>query len=146
MNATTILISAALVAITLSAPSSAQEGNELNLDGLDKAMRRGAPERISCPKHERIWVGEKAGRDLPVGSDSLVDILYWELAAKAVTDTGECSCENWRPSWEAAVAWFERDFAGIDGQALRDAQNASLKRKAPLMVEARRLCREQGVR
>ena len=132
----------AAIAGVAASPSLSQG---LHLEGLDQAMRSGEAQRVTCPKPERLFVGKDADRKLPVGSDSLVDLLYEELRARAVVESGTCRCDLWRPSWQAAVDLYNTDYAGIDGNDLLEAQNGAMERGAPLFAEASRLCRSQGI-
>lgn len=138
------IVFAALAAIAgLAASPSISQG--LHLEGLDQTMRAGEKQRVACPIPERIFVGKDKDRRRPIGSDSLVDLLYEELRARAVVESGMCYCDLWRPSWQAAVDLYNMKYAGIDGNDLLDAQNGAMKRGAALFAGASRLCLSQGI-
>lgn len=97
-----------------------------------------------CPRPERIFVTGPNGTKAVLGANSLVDWLYSEGSARAVIDSGKCTCANRYPSWEAAVAWFERDYSNLGEAGIQDALSAAGKRAMPLSETARQICREQG--
>lgn len=97
----------------------------------------------ACVNYERIFV-EAGDRQTQNWANILVDNLRLQGAAKAVIESGVCSCENWRPSWDAAVAQFNAEFAGLNTKAMSDALRENQAITSPLAAEARAICRAQG--
>lgn len=74
----------------------------------------------------------------------LLTRIYEARSYEVILETGDCSCANRAPSWDAADAEYQAEYAGLDLQAQDEAEDNFRRLRNSLEREARALCREQG--
>lgn len=74
----------------------------------------------------------------------LLMTIYEARSYEAIVATGDCSCANRAPSWDAAEAEYQEDFAPLEAGAQRDATREFRGLKDDHYRDARAICRDQG--
>ena len=136
-----ILVGAGCIWLWFSSGAFAQD-----LSGVDRVMRRDAAPTTACTRPERIFVTGPNGGKPVLGADALVDALRSETAAQSVLKDGICTCDIWMPQWDAAVAVYYEQYAGLsEAETFRVTEEIRMRGRS-VIGQARKLCIEQGWR
>ncbi|TNC66271.1 hypothetical protein [Rubellimicrobium roseum] len=138
------------LAVVMSGPGMsalAQESttNEFNdLTPPDMSASRDDREYRVCPDREPRpeWVGNLGVRESYRGV--LLMRIYEARSYEAIVATGDCSCANRAPSWDAAEAEYQENYAQLDPQAQQRATSEFRRLKNDFQRDARSICEAQG--
>lgn len=125
----------------------AQDGTADNFNDFtppDMSMPRSEREYRTCPDREARpeWAENLEGWE--VGRSLLLSEIYKARSYEQIVATGDCSCANKAPPWDAAEAEYQEDYAALDLSAMREARGEFQRLSGSLHQDARRICREQG--
>ena len=104
----------------------------------------GESEPLVCPDRppRPAWAENLDGWE--VQRSLLLTRIYEARSYEAIVTTGDCSCANRAPSWEAADAEYQENYAALDLQAQDKAEDEFRQLRRSFEREARAICREQG--
>lgn len=125
-------------------PDAGEGSGVGDLTAPDLSAPRAASEYRTCPDREErpAWAEnldvKEAGRSL------LLSEIYKARSYEQVVATGDCSCAIKFPSWDAAEAEYQENYAALDLAAVDRAWGEFQRLSGSLHNEARRICRAQG--
>lgn len=114
---------------------------DLNLTPPDMS----APQEYrTCPDREPrpAWIEELEGWEAERGL--LLMRIYEARNYERIVTTGDCSCANKAPPWDAAEAEYQEEYAALDLEAQDEAEDNFRDLKNQFYRDARRICRAQG--
>lgn len=105
---------------------------------------RAVGEYRTCPDREErpAWAENLDGRE--VVRSLLLSEIYKARSYEQIVATGDCSCAVKTPSWNAAEAEYQENFAALDLAAADRAWGEFQRLSGSLHNDARRICRAQG--
>lgn len=141
------VLAVAVAVAGLGGPALAQESAADDFNDLtppDMSAPRQEQEYRVCPDREPRpeWAEDLEVREAYKGV--LLRAIYEARSYEAIVSTGDCSCANRAPSWDAAAAEYQEDFAHLDPQAQRGATRDFQSLKGDLRGEAKAICEAQG--
>lgn len=129
----------------LGAPALAQESAAGDFNDLTPPDM-GAPQQEYkvCPDREPRpeWVGNLGVRESYRGV--LLMRIYEARSYEAIVGTGDCSCAKRAPSWDAAEAEYQENYAQLNPQAQQRATTEFRRLKTEFQRNARAICEAQG--
>lgn len=140
-------IGLALAATVIGSPALPQDAATDGFDDLtvpDLSAPREDREYDVCPDREPRpeWLETLGVADSYKGV--LLMRIYEARSYEAIVATGDCSCANRAPPWDAAEAEYQSDYASLDYQAQDEAENDLRRLRNSLERDARAICRDQG--
>lgn len=110
----------------------------------DMSAPRAASEYRTCPDREErpVWAENLEGTE--VVRSLLLSEIYKARSYEQIVATGDCSCAVKAPSWDAAEAEYQENYAALDLRAAREARGEFQRLSGSFHQEARRICRTQG--
>ncbi|MBP1806900.1 hypothetical protein [Rubellimicrobium aerolatum] len=116
----------------------------LDLTPPDLSAPRSARAYRTCPDREErpAWIEELKGWDSIRGL--VISEIYQARVYEKIVATGDCSCANKAPPWDAAEAEYQENYAAISNQGLREVRDEFQTLSGNLYKDARRICRAQG--
>lgn len=110
----------------------------------DMSAPRSSREYRTCPDREDppAWAEnlgvKEAGRSL------LLSEIYKARSYEQIVATGDCSCAVKAPSWDAAEAEYQENYAALDLAAVDEAWAEFQMLSDSFHQDARRICRAQN--
>ena len=140
-------IGLALAASVIGSPALPQDAVTNDFDDLtvpDLGAPREDREYDVCPDREPrpAWLETLGVADSYKGI--LLMRIYEARSYEAIVTTGDCSCANRAPPWDAAEAEYRDDFASLDPEGQQRATSDFRQLKDRFYRDARAVCREQG--
>jgi hypothetical protein len=131
----------------LGGAGHAQDDAANNFNDLtppDMSVPRSEREYRTCSDREPrpAWIEELRGWDSIRGL--VVSEIYQARSYERIVATGDCSCINKAPPWDAAEAEYQANYAALDNTGLREIRQEFQLLSGSLHQDARRICREQG--
>ena len=116
----------------------------MDLTMPDLSVPRDEQEYEVCPDREPRpeWVGNLGVRESYRGV--LLMRIYEARSYEAIVETGDCSCAKRAPSWDAAEAEYQENYAQLDPQAQQRATTEFRRLKTEFQRDARAICEAQG--
>ncbi|MBP1806990.1 hypothetical protein [Rubellimicrobium aerolatum] len=99
---------------------------------------RTCPDRPPRPD----WLESLSVRDSYKGV--LLMSIYEARAYESIVASGDCSCSNKAPSWDAAMTEYQGDYAELDYEAQSEATSEFVDLKNSLRQQTRAICQKQG--
>ena len=147
MTSTTARIALTITLALLGSAASAQDGaandfNDLTLP--DMSAPEAEREYDVCPDREPRpeWAQNLDVHDSYKGV--LLMRIYEARSYEVIVASGDCSCANRAPSWDAADAEYQANFALLDPQAQQRATSEYRRLKDDHYRDARAICQAQG--
>ena len=118
--------------------------DSMNLTPPNMRAPRSASEYRTCPDREErpAWAEDLGVKE--VIRSLLLSEIYKARSYEQIVATGDCSCAVKAPSWDAADAEYQENYAALDLGAVREARGEFQRLSGSLHNEARRICRVQG--
>ncbi|MFC5567104.1 hypothetical protein ACFPOC_11870 [Rubellimicrobium aerolatum] len=125
-------------------PGAAGSSAFNDLTPPDMSAPRSASEYRTCPDREErpAWAEKLEGREAV--RSLLLSEIYRARSYEQIVATGDCSCAVKAPSWAAAEAEYQENYAALDLVAVREARGEFQRLSGSFHHEARRICRAQG--
>ncbi len=127
--------------------ASAQDGTASDFNDLtlpDMSAPEAEREYDVCPDREPRpqWVDRLNVHDSYKGV--LLMRIYEARSFETIVASGDCSCTNRAPPWDAADAEYQANFALLDPQAQQRATGEFQTLRGSLRREAKAICEAQG--
>jgi len=122
------------IAIGVAAPMSAmaQSTTVIGQEGRTCHDRPARPE----------WIENIDVREAHKGV--LVQTMYRAQGMQTVAETGECTCDNRFPSWDAAQDQYFKNYSAMERWEILDRNREYLRAANDSMKVARPICEQQG--
>ena len=116
----------------------------LDLTRSDMSAPRSERAHQTCPDREErpAWAEDLGVKE--VIRSLLLSEIYKARSYEHIVASGDCFCAVKAPSWDAADAEYQENYAALDLGAVRDARGEFQRLSGNLHSEARRICRAQG--
>jgi len=85
--------------------------------------------------------------ELPIRQNwktALLIQIYRETNARAVLESGQCTCDLWFPSWDAADAIYQDRYAALSYEEQLQATREHRRQYMSMAQDMRALCRAVG--
>ena len=144
MTNTTARIALTLAMALLGDVASAQDDAANDFTLPDMSAPEAEREYDVCPDREPRpeWVENLDVRDSYKGV--LLMQIYEARTYEAIVATGDCSCANRAPPWDAADAEYQENYALLDPQTQQRTTGEFQSLRGSLRRDAKMICEAQG--